>query len=266
MPHDVQTPPFAPHALFRFPAWQVPPVDAEQHPPLHAVLASQAVPQVCVVVLHAWLAGQSFALVQPQTVVVPIARQDLPAAAVAQLPQIVLPSAHCVGALPLTHWCCTLSQQPPLQGAVASHATPHAPAWHACPFGHAAQALPSWPHLARSLPATQLVPSQQPPLHGWFRLHAVPHLSVCTSHACSMGQSLAFVQPAAASPEPARSGPARSSGEPSPAVMSTASPALTLTDRTSQPDDSVLAALSADPIALPDDSATTTALTMRPAG
>ncbi len=45
--------PLAPHAVFEVPPTQVPPVAAEQHPPLHVWLAEHAVVQVLVVVSQA---------------------------------------------------------------------------------------------------------------------------------------------------------------------------------------------------------------------
>jgi hypothetical protein len=51
-------PPLAPHARSSVPVWQVPAVAAEQQPPLQGVFKSQALPQVWVVELQAWLTGQ----------------------------------------------------------------------------------------------------------------------------------------------------------------------------------------------------------------
>jgi hypothetical protein len=118
----VQSPhrlPLLPQATFKVPVWQVPPVDAEQQPPLHGVLLSQAAPQLCVVVLHAWLAGQSLALVQPQALAPPKSRQALPAGLPTQLPHDACPSAHAAEAVPVAQL--VPSQQPPLHGWLALH-------------------------------------------------------------------------------------------------------------------------------------------------
>ena len=66
--HPVHAPPVAPHSLLEVPATHVLVPAASQQPPLHAVWLAvpQLVVQVCDVVLHAWLAGQSAATLQPQ--------------------------------------------------------------------------------------------------------------------------------------------------------------------------------------------------------
>ena len=48
-----QSAPLLPQATPSVPVWQLPPVAAEQQPPLHGVMLSQAEPHWCVVVLHA---------------------------------------------------------------------------------------------------------------------------------------------------------------------------------------------------------------------
>jgi hypothetical protein len=63
--HGLHTAPDEPHAPVEVPATQLPPVAAEQQPPLHAWVVLHAVVHLCIVVSHAWLAGQSAALLQP---------------------------------------------------------------------------------------------------------------------------------------------------------------------------------------------------------
>ena len=67
--------------------------------------------------LHAWLAGQSAALVQPQVLVAPVDRQALPAALPAQVAHSALPVAHLVPSVPATQ--VAPSQQPPLHAWLA---------------------------------------------------------------------------------------------------------------------------------------------------
>lgn len=63
--HDAHTPEL-PHAPGAVPGWQVPPVIAEQQPPLHACVELHAVVQVFVVVSHDVPDGQSAVAAQPQ--------------------------------------------------------------------------------------------------------------------------------------------------------------------------------------------------------
>jgi hypothetical protein len=58
--------PLAPHSLIAVPPTQVPPVDAEQHPPLHAWVEEHAVVHKPVVTSQASRAGQSLATAQPR--------------------------------------------------------------------------------------------------------------------------------------------------------------------------------------------------------
>jgi hypothetical protein len=193
-------PPFDPHAAGCAPGWQVPPVAAEQHPPLHGRLASQAAPHACASGSQAWPAGQSTELMQPHWLDGPAARQACPDALCAQVPHNAPPpSAHALAAVPSTHFICVPSQQPPLQGELAPHVTPHAPAAQAWPSGHAAHAAPDEPQRAVSLPAAHDPLSQQPPLQGWLGPHAVEHSPWLVSHAWPDGQSPLVAQRIAAS-------------------------------------------------------------------
>ena len=86
--HAAHSPPLLPQTVSSVPVWQVPPVAAEQQPPLHGVFMSHAGPQVCVVVLHARLAGQSVAVVQPQDLVPAVSMHTLPVLLPTQVPHI----------------------------------------------------------------------------------------------------------------------------------------------------------------------------------
>jgi hypothetical protein len=46
-------PPLLPQTIVAVPVWQLPPIVAEQQPPLHGRLESHAEPQVCVATSHA---------------------------------------------------------------------------------------------------------------------------------------------------------------------------------------------------------------------
>jgi hypothetical protein len=71
----VQAVPAEPHAERLLPAMQLPPVADEQQPPLHGWFELQEVVHLPCAVSHAWLAGQSLALVQPHA---PELRQAVP--------------------------------------------------------------------------------------------------------------------------------------------------------------------------------------------
>jgi hypothetical protein len=79
--HGAHTAPVEPHAPVDVPATQVPPVAAEQQPPLHGWFELHAVVHLFVEVSQACPDGQSAALVQPHTFV---ARQTWPLTLVAQ--------------------------------------------------------------------------------------------------------------------------------------------------------------------------------------
>ena len=154
-----QSAPLAPQATPSVPVWQLPPVAAEQQPPLHGVFMSHADPHVCVVVLHAWFAAQSLALVQPQTLVPVMSRHAEPALLPAQLPQLACPSAHAVDVVPGAHM--PPSQQPPLHGCVALHAVVQVPlvVSHDCPPG---QSLGPAQLAATPPPSPTLPPPRSP--------------------------------------------------------------------------------------------------------
>jgi hypothetical protein len=113
-PHDA---PLLPQIVGAVPVWHVP--DDPQQPPLHSVFMSHAEPQVCVVVLHAWFGKQSLELVQPHTLLAPLARHAEPALLPVQAPHTACPSAHDGVDVPGSQ--VPPKQQPPLHGCVALH-------------------------------------------------------------------------------------------------------------------------------------------------
>jgi hypothetical protein len=133
----VQTPPVEPHAPAASPVVHVPPVAAEQQPPLQACVELHAVVQV-LVASHACPSGQSVAVWHPQIPVVVL--QVAPASAVMQLAQTVPAAPHAVG-----DWLGAQTaplQQVPLHSCEAEQAVVQA--WvatsHACPTGHPLEA------------------------------------------------------------------------------------------------------------------------------
>lgn len=216
----MQAPPPVPHV-----APAVPPTHmfaVEQQPPLHPV---EPVPHTAehtwLVVLHAWLAGQSVAALQPHD---PLARHAVPAALPVQSRHTVPLPPHWVWIVPDWHVpVAALEQQPVGHGSLELHAKvqippeqpcapgpqslteaqPHCPprgiGSHACPCVLAAQVLhapPLLPHWVPDVPATQVVPAQHPPLHGWVAaLHVVVQRRVVVSHAIPSGQSASVSHP-----------------------------------------------------------------------
>jgi hypothetical protein len=149
--------PVVPQAALSVPATQLPFVAAVQHPPLHGSLVSHVVPQVWFWTLHAVFAGQSAALLHPQT---PPFMHTAPFCPVAQsLHEPVLPQA--VFVLPGAHvlWL----QHPPLHESVASHALPHL--WvmrlHAVFAGQSAAVLHAHAPFEQMRPSELVVQSRQ---------------------------------------------------------------------------------------------------------
>lgn len=159
--HALHSPPLLPQTASRVPVWQVPFIAAEQQPPLHGVVMSHAGPQVCVVMLHAWLAGQSVTLLQPQVLLPPMLTQELPLDLPTQLPHSGCPSAQASEVSPVTQ--VVPLQQPPLHGWVALHVIVQVPAVvsHAWPFGQSAGPVqPTGPPPSPRSPPT---PASSPP-------------------------------------------------------------------------------------------------------
>jgi len=209
----VQTP-LAPHAVAEVPAEQVPPVAAEQQPPLHVWVEEHAVVHAPVAVSQACPAGQSVATAQPH---LPLARHAVPEALPAQETQAPPEAPQAAFDVPAEH--IPALQQPPLHVSVAeqvvvhapvvvSHASsagqsvaslqPHAPLGrHALPVlppTHETQA-PLAPQAACTVPDAHVPALQQPPLHTWVGEHVVVHFRVVVSHASSVGHSAEEVQP-----------------------------------------------------------------------
>jgi hypothetical protein len=189
-----QAPPLLPQAPWMVPPAQVPLL---QQPPLHGSTEVQAVPQVWLARLQAWLAGQSAGPLQPQ----PPLTQAVPALAPLQSRQArpLAPQVPCaVPSLQAPDW-----QQPPLHGCVPlqalvqvwmarsqawaggqssgplqPQAPPPATVMQTPPAGlveQGVQVLPEAPQPVGEVPAAQTPESQQPLWHGWVGLQAVVH-------------------------------------------------------------------------------------------
>jgi len=165
----------------------------------------QVVVHVPVVVLHASPTGQSAALAQPH---MPPVRQALPTVPEVQLVQAPPLTPHAVAgtAVEMDAHLLVASQQKPVPQLAPAAPTPqvdvHAPAVEqvGVPPPQGAQAPPLFPHLALSVPATQLgvaaALSQQPPLHAvWLAPHLVSQPWVVVLHELPLGQSAARLQP-----------------------------------------------------------------------
>jgi hypothetical protein len=182
----------------------VPPVAAEQHPPLHGATALHAVAHAYVIGSHAWPEGQSCALSQPHAFPPNPTRHSSPPP---HVPHVAWPSAHASGWSPGTH--SPPEQHPPLHVASASQVTPHSvfvhaepagqsllvlqphdpSAWHTGSTGSLVQSLqkpPPFPQASDAWPGWQVVPSQHPPLQtrsARLPAHDVVHVDVVGSHA-----------------------------------------------------------------------------------
>jgi hypothetical protein len=186
------TPPLSPQAVGEVPARHVPPVAAEQHPPLQGWLELHPVVQVLVIVSHAIPPGQSVEVVHPHACRPPVAgTHALPVELPTQLVHVAEPVAQLAGVSPKSHTP-PLPQHPPLQGWPAlqtvvqkpdrvSHALPAGqsptpphpqvpPVRQALPFGLVRQsthAPPETPQLAAAMFWHVLFWSQQKPFpHG----------------------------------------------------------------------------------------------------
>jgi hypothetical protein len=148
-------PPLSPHADGEVPAWHVPPVLAEQHPPLQGWAELHAVLHVFVVVSQAMPAGQSPGLVHPHAwVPAVVATHALPAALPTQFVQVAEPVLQLAAAVPGSHTL-PVPQQPPLHAWLGPQASVQAPpaTLHALPVGQSEG--PPHPHVP---PAVQAVP------------------------------------------------------------------------------------------------------------
>jgi hypothetical protein len=207
-----QVPPVLPQAPSAVPSVQVPPLAAEQQPPLQGETALQAAEQRRVCASQACPDGQSLALRQPhESPPLPTMHTRL-----AEHALHVGPRSQAPGWSPRTHT--PPLQHPPLQVAFASQVIPQVPLVQAAPTGqslllaqphvpfgrhagvagsplHTAHAPPVSPHAAGVPPATQVDPSQQPPLHARPPAHDAEHVPVSGSHALPAEQSLGAVQP-----------------------------------------------------------------------
>jgi hypothetical protein len=113
--------PLVPQAVGCMPATQLPPVEAEQQPPLHGSVEEQALPQC--EALQAAPAGQSVAIEQPHTPPAAPGRHWAPAGDMPQGLHAIPPVPHAVGSLPDAQepaW-----QQPPWHGWSGLHAVVH---------------------------------------------------------------------------------------------------------------------------------------------
>lgn len=173
----------------------MPPLIAEQQPPLHGLFMSHAVPQVCVVRLHAWLTGQSLALVQPQALAPLPAMHDLPALLAAQLAHSALPVAHAADVLPATH--VEPSQQPPWHACVALHDVEQTPldVLHDCPVGQSAALLQ--PVL---MPPMSPPPRSSPPPAERSSPPPPPMLTVMASQPAARARASLDAEPSVAPP------------------------------------------------------------------
>jgi hypothetical protein len=211
-----QAPPIAPQALAAVPATQLVP---SQQPPLQARPPTQLDWQVCVVVLHACIDGQSVAALQPQ---LPPARQAWPSGLALQSLQLLPVAPHLVCVVPPTQL--VPSQQPPLQvspprqltaqvlvpglqacpaGQSADETQPQPPETQAWPDGSLVQSThrPEVPQLVLVLPAWQVLPlPQQLPEQGMVPLQAVVQACATVSQELPPPQSPEPLQPQAPPP------------------------------------------------------------------
>jgi hypothetical protein len=173
-----------------------------------------------VVVLHAVLAGQSVALLQPHA---PVGKQAWPIKLAVQSTHAPPLAPHSAAALPI--WQLLPSQQPPLQFCELEHAPEHwcvvvlhavplaqsavtlqphaAPPMHAWPVAfieqstHAVPPLPQKPAAVPALQVPTVMPfgiAQQPLAHGEEAVQPEPQVCVVMSHA-EPGQSAAELHP-----------------------------------------------------------------------
>jgi hypothetical protein len=180
-------------------------VDVEQQPPLHACDEPQAVVQVPADV-HASLAGQSAAVVQPQ---VPLTRHTLPAALPVQLVQAPPAALQAVFEM-ASHVLLEPQQNPephvPVDVPTVQDDVQAPPEQVGVPPPHAAQAPPVPPQSLSLVPGVhcEVVVSQQPPLQAVCETpQAASHTPVVVLHDWPAAQSVASVHPEApVSPAP----------------------------------------------------------------
>jgi hypothetical protein len=206
LPTQLAQMPELPQVPCALPGWQVPPDADEQQPPLQVCVELHEVVQRLLLVLHAWLSGQSAARLQPQ---VPVARQAEPLTLPTQLWHTVPAAPHCACVLPIAHMPLDADEQhAPLHACVELHCVlhacvvvlhaselgqslaiaqpqlpPFAPPMHDEPIALPAQlthAPPVDPQLLLTRPCVHTPPAQQPPLHAVRPLapHDGPHRCV----------------------------------------------------------------------------------------
>ena len=105
--------PLVPHAVFAVPGTHMPPVSAEQQPPLHAWVEEHADVHVPVATSHASSAGQSVVVAQPHA---PLDRHAAPLEPPEQETHAAPVVPHAFLASPGAHMPVLVLQQPPLQG------------------------------------------------------------------------------------------------------------------------------------------------------
>jgi hypothetical protein len=208
-PHDWQAAPPEPHLSMLVPGTQRVP---SQQPPLQLRPPVQPVPHWCEPESQALPAGQSAALLQPQTP----PRQALPAELPVQSPHTSPDRPQAVVVLPA--WHTPPAQQAPWHGLLALQLVLHCRVLgsQAAPPGQSAgplqpqplelqttprllvlqseQAPPFEPHSVGEVPPVQVPLAQQPPLHGSMSLHLLEHLWVVPLQASPGMQSAALTQ------------------------------------------------------------------------
>jgi hypothetical protein len=212
------TAPVEPQATPALPGWQVPPLAAEQQPPLHGDADEQLVEQV--VPLHAVLSGQLDALKQPHMPLThawpfrlplqfwhkpPGGPHTLPVLPRLQVPALQQPPLHGVtpGLMHMVVHTCVFWLQAFGAGQSVATEQPHVPPlplpMQMPPLtlpGQLVHALPELPHAVADKPITHMPAEQQPPLHALMPgPHDGVHMCVVRLHALLSGQSLAMLQP-----------------------------------------------------------------------
>jgi hypothetical protein len=152
-----QRPPLFPQDAVSVPTWHVPPVAAEQQPPLQGCDVLQLVVHVLVVVSHASSAGQSAAVRQPHAFDgVPTTHAE-PLALPVHDAHVAWPVLQVVAAVPALHDPLVV-QQPPLHAVScgAPHAVVHCPATvsHAMSLGQSVALTQEGPSGGASTPAS----------------------------------------------------------------------------------------------------------------
>jgi len=228
--------PLVPHAVSAVPGTHVPPVSAEQQPPLHAWVEEHADVQAPVARSHASSGGQSVVAAQPHA---PVDRHAEPLGPPEQETHAAPVVPHAFLASPGAHMPVLGSQQPPLHGwpdvhvvvqawTVMSHASslgqsaalsqPHVPSdRHALPAElpeQEAHSPPLAPQPMGDVPGEQEPALQHPPLHGCVDEHVLVQTPVAVSQASSMGQSAGDAQPMPVSNGPDSNPPSNPASNP----------------------------------------------------